>query len=79
MADKMTPQEFAQKVEWEGGVLDALEYGLKADDLDDSPEATDLYAEWFELQDAWKKLQRLLEPVEARIEGLLLDQDEEAE
>ncbi|APQ42219.1 hypothetical protein PBI_MRMAGOO_137 [Mycobacterium phage MrMagoo] len=33
----MTPQEFYQKVEWEGGLAEAVfSYGLNDSDLDDS-------------------------------------------
>ncbi len=36
----MTPLEFAAKIEWEGGIFDAfLDYGLTADDLDDTDPA----------------------------------------
>lgn len=36
MSEKMTPKEFAGKVEWEGGLYDALfGYGLKSSDLED--------------------------------------------
>ncbi|WP_195167154.1 hypothetical protein [Mycobacteroides abscessus] len=37
MGDNYTPQEFYAKVEWEGGISDAiLGYGLDENDLDDS-------------------------------------------
>lgn len=33
----MTPEEFAQKVEWEGGICTVIfDYGLDEDDLDDT-------------------------------------------
>ena len=33
--DKMTTARLAQKIEWEGGVLGALEYGIMAEDIAD--------------------------------------------
>jgi hypothetical protein len=36
VSNKYTAQEFADKVEWEGGLYEAVTgYGLKASDLDD--------------------------------------------
>lgn len=62
----MTPGEFAAKVDWEGGVLDALHYGLRADDIDDS--APDLKRAWFRLQILWsQEIQPLLDVVEVEL------------
>lgn len=70
MSGQMTPAEFAGKVEWEGGVLDALDYGLRADDLDDSnPE---LKAAWRDLARRWaedfepglRNVERMLDELE---------------
>lgn len=33
---KLSPQEFAEKCEWEGGIHEGFEYGLRAFHLDDS-------------------------------------------
>lgn len=45
---KMTPQDVANKVDWEGGLFDtAFEYGLKSDDMEDS-----------ELKTAWARMER---------------------
>jgi hypothetical protein len=50
MPDKMTEDQFAAKVEHEGGILEALQYGLRASDLKD-PNS--------ELGKAWAELQRV--------------------
>lgn len=65
----MTPAEFAGKVEWEGGVLDALDYGLRADDLDDSnPELKaawrDLARRWAEVEPDVRNVERMLDELE---------------
>jgi hypothetical protein len=60
MAEKMTPEEFADKVEWEGDVIEALEYGLTAEDLVDGP----LKTAWGRLEEAWKDFKPALDAVE---------------
>jgi hypothetical protein len=41
-------ERLASKIDWEGGLLDAIDYGIKATDM---PEGDD------ELAKAWKKLE----------------------
>jgi hypothetical protein len=48
----MTGAEFAGKIAWEDGVIEALVYGLKAEDLD-LGEDDALRAAWAELQSMW--------------------------
>lgn len=70
----MTPARFASKVEWEGGVDGALEYGLKHTHLDpDDPGSAVLRAEWLALE-------ALYEPFEeqARYVADLLEEIPEA-
>ena len=31
---KLSPEQFADKIEWEGGIEAALEYGIRADRID---------------------------------------------
>lgn len=50
----MTVEEFVAKVEGEGGIESALDYGLHEDDLPD--EAEELKAAWKELREAWESL-----------------------
>ena len=48
----MTEEEFANKIEWEGGIIGALEYGLRAKDLADRN--SELYTAWKDLQQIWE-------------------------
>lgn len=58
----MTGEEFAAKVEWEGGVLDALEYGLKIDDIDKGEVV--LREKWLAAQTAWTDMRRAARAVQ---------------
>lgn len=57
----MTKHEFLEKVEWEGGIEDALAYGLSSEDCDD-PEVADL----------WRKLEAF-QPIMNRFNQLMAD------
>lgn len=58
-----TPKEFYSKVEWEGGISDAiLGYGLDENDLDDSDP---------ELKAAVKEFREAAEGPHERLSGLL--------
>ncbi len=59
----MTPQDFAAKVAYEGGVLEAISYGLEPEDAPEG-ELRDL---WQTATDMWKTLS----PVVDRIVDLL--------
>jgi hypothetical protein len=68
MADeKMTAADFKAKVEWEGGIVEALDYGLKHTHLDGRAPAA--------LYNAWKKLEELYAPLreQMRVVDELLD------
>lgn len=56
---KWTKQEVANKVDWEGGVISAIMWGLQAEDIEDS-----------ELSVAWHEAEELI-PVIRRIQNLL--------
>jgi hypothetical protein len=59
------------KVQWEGGILEALEYGIRVDDL---PEGDAELAElWQRLEDAYDAL----EPIQKAIEALLEDSEDD--
>ena len=55
--EPMTPEDFASKVNWEGGVMDALAYGLKPNDAPEGP-LRDLWTRAYEL---WEQLDPILE------------------
>lgn len=73
MTDFMTVGDFAAKVEWEGGVVDALDYGLKADDLDPDDEASK------PLREAWAEMERIYREVFAPAVGKVRDLLQEIE
>lgn len=64
----MTKEEFATKVDWEGGIQDALDYGLHATDLDDVPENSELRRLWAALELNHKHIVR---PLMEEIQELL--------
>ena len=61
----MTEEDFISKIIWEGGIVGALEYGLRDTDLADrnGPLAT----KWRSLQAKWDQLQRSLRAIEKLI------------
>lgn len=72
----MTGPEFAEKVDWEGGVLQALEYGLKASDLNATNETEDaLKSAWESLEYAFGMLQDDLNKASSIVDALLDDED----
>ena len=53
-SEYMTVEDFAAKAGWEGGILGALDYGLKHTDLDPADEtAKPLRAAWKRLEDVY--------------------------
>jgi hypothetical protein len=81
----MTVRRFASKVGWEGGVVDALDYGLHATDLNPGDEGSKPLREaWAALEDGYRDFRPLLERVSAIIDdldedGRVGDADEEDE
>lgn len=63
--EPMTPEDFAAKVNWEGGVMDALAYGLKPSDAPEGP-IRDL---WTQAHALWEQL----DPIRYDL-GILLDE-----
>lgn len=53
----------ASKVEWEGGLIDALGYGIHAKDMPAGD--TELTAAWTALENAWNAMQPLITAVDA--------------
>ena len=60
----MTEEEFITKIMQEGGIIDALEYGLKDTDLLAAFRDTALAQAWRALQAKWDQLQRSLDAVQ---------------
>jgi hypothetical protein len=65
MTDKMTEEEFINKIAWEGGIIGALTYGLRASDLADQD--SDLAKAWRHLENGWVKLVPRIDKVEELI------------
>jgi len=64
MAEKQYDRDLlAYKIRWEGGVMGALDYGLKPDDIGD-PE---LRAAWQELQQVHAELRPMIQDFERRL------------
>lgn len=74
MPGEMNAQEFATKVDWEGGIVDALDYGLHADDLDDEPDTAPLKQAWAELERIYRDQ---LGPAVEKVRALLPDSGDE--
>lgn len=76
----MTARRFAAKVDWEGGVVDALEYGLHATHLDPDDETSKPLREaWSALEAAWQNAKPLIGKVEGLLEDIEEDGDEGGE
>ncbi len=76
----LTAPHFAAKVEWEGGVVEALTYGLKVDHLDpDDPVSVELRSKWGELQAIWDGQMRQLVDEVGRLCETLAEHNDEGE
>lgn len=61
----------AGKIEWEGGLTESLDYGIRAGDMPEGDE--ELIAAWTALDEAWTTLEQRA----AVVENLLPDMDGE--
>ena len=72
MNSRMTIEELASKVEWEGGVEGALDYGVTSDDIED-PQLSALWAKATEahavLQYIVADINKILDAVEGALDG----------
>lgn len=67
MNSKMTAEDLQQKIDWEGGTIDALIYGVEASDIEDE----DLAHAWEFLQRQWERFEVELYAWEAILKGKL--------
>lgn len=67
MTDYDTRQNLANKIEWEGGIYGALEYGITAGDINQGD--TELVEAWTSLEEAY----RAFEAAAGAVEALLPD------
>jgi hypothetical protein len=66
---EMSDLDFASKVEWEGGIIAALEYGLSEDHLEDGEESP-LFAPWLDLRLKYEELAPLLDAVQDALDSV---------
>jgi hypothetical protein len=64
---KMLVADFVSKIEWEGGIIDALEYGLTAESLDEG-EDDGLRSAWAELESMWLTVESQVRRIESLLE-----------
>lgn len=57
MSENYTLSDFVDKIDWEGGIYGALEYGLKSRDYDLPKEVED---QWSELRDLFNDMEDLV-------------------
>jgi hypothetical protein len=65
VAEQMDRERLAAKVEWEGGVLATLDYGLRSDDIAD-PE---LRQAWADVESAYRAMTPLVQRVTRLLKG----------
>lgn len=62
MSDRFEDREaLAAKIEWEGGVLEALDYGITTEMMPEGD--TELAGAWAKLEAAWKQLSPLADAI----------------
>jgi uncharacterized protein (DUF1800 family) len=68
MSDRFESREaLAAKVEWEGGVMEAVDYGIKAEEMPDE----ELRALWADLQVKYKAADEVSSKINALLEDWL--------
>jgi hypothetical protein len=60
---KLSTDRLAQKIRWEGGIMAALEYGIRAKDIEDP----DLAKLWRRLERSYGSIAPLLDEAEDRL------------
>jgi hypothetical protein len=76
MTDRCTSHaDLLSKIEWEGGVLAAYDYGIRCDDM---PEGDDeLAALWLKLEEKYKEVILVTDAIEKLLDGAVLADGEE--
>lgn len=69
----MTEQDFAAKIEWEGGITDALDYGLKAEQCVPG----ELHDAWAKLEAVWVSAQPEIKVVQYILDSLMSDGEDD--
>lgn len=63
------------KIEWEGGLIDSLEYGIGTTDMPEGD--TELTEAWTRLADAWRALEPFAEAVQDMLDAVGDDREDE--
>ncbi len=75
MDRKLEAEELSAKIDWEGGVYEALKSGLNSDDIDDE----ELSSIWAELEESFVDFESLVEKFEIALELKRNEDNEEEE
>lgn len=59
------------KIDWEGGIIGALQYGVRDDDIDDE----ELSEMWYEIQRQWENLDADMSEFEDELNRRIDDAD----
>lgn len=72
MSDRFKSREdLAGKIEWEGGILESVDYGIKAEDMPEGD--TELAELWAEMAEHYKKASAVADKIGAILEEHGLD------
>lgn len=63
----MKLDDFLAKIEWEGGAIEALEYGLRASDIDPT-EDSNIRGAWERLEDLYEQMKPSVDEMQRLIE-----------
>jgi hypothetical protein len=69
MGKQLTASDVRDRVKWEGGVLDAVEYGIRHDQIQDPA----LRTMWRDVESRYKALTPLTERIRTFLEGGIPD------
>jgi len=72
---KLTEAEFVAKIDYAGGIIEALGYGLSADDLED--QESDLAQTWRDLERQYADFEVFVHAVEYAIDDFEYRDDED--
>jgi hypothetical protein len=68
MSDRFASrEELANKIEWEGGIFEALDYGIRSDDMPEGD--TELVEAWRDLAVAYASVSVLADKVQDLLDG----------
>ena len=66
--DYNTVSELASKVNFEGGVTEAFDYGVRASDIANTPELADVKSLWSEMEANYIEVQPLVDKLQSLLD-----------